>query len=220
MKRLVDQSYYELLEIPRSAAREEVERAYERAKALYGPGSLVAYTLLAPEDAEILSRRIEEARTVLLDEGARASYDARLPSDAPEPRPGRVSVPVVDLRAEPGMARPAASASPVAEAELAAEAGASAPAVPEEGAPWTGDLLRRAREGRGLSVMQISERTKVTRHHIENIELDRFEKLPAAVYLRGILMSLARELRLDSQRVARSYLDRVVSSQKPAGKHR
>jgi cytoskeletal protein RodZ len=61
-------------------------------------------------------------------------------------------------------------------------------------------------------VPQLSERTKVTRHHLENIEADRFKALPAPVYLRGILMSLARELRLDGQKVARSYLERQAAA--------
>jgi cytoskeletal protein RodZ len=73
-------------------------------------------------------------------------------------------------------------------------------------------VLRQIREARGISLQVISERTKVTRHHIENIEADRFEQLPAAVYLRGILLSIARELRLDGQKVARSYLERVTAA--------
>jgi cytoskeletal protein RodZ len=78
-----------------------------------------------------------------------------------------------------------------------------------EGSPWTGERLRRVRESRGLTVQQLAERTRVTRHHLENIEQDKFQSLPAPVYLRGIIMSLARELRLDGQTVARSYLDRI-----------
>jgi cytoskeletal protein RodZ len=74
-------------------------------------------------------------------------------------------------------------------------------------------MLRQAREARGLAVPQVSERTKVTRHHIENIEAERWSALPAPVYLRGIIMSLARELRLDGQRVARSYLERMDAEQ-------
>jgi cytoskeletal protein RodZ len=85
------------------------------------------------------------------------------------------------------------------------------PVLPD-GAPWTGEVLRQVREARGISVQQIAERTRVTRHHIENIEGDQFPSLPAPVYLRGILLSLARELRLDGQRVARSYLDRVAAA--------
>jgi hypothetical protein len=78
-----------------------------------------------------------------------------------------------------------------------------------EGSAWTGEMLRRVRESRGLTVQQVAERTRITRHHLENIEQDKFQALPAPVYLRGIIMSLARELRLDGQKVARSYLDRM-----------
>jgi hypothetical protein len=90
------------------------------------------------------------------------------------------------------------------------------PAAParEASAPdttaWTGEVLRQLREARGISIQQISERTKVTRHHIENIEADRYGALPAPVYLRGILLGIARELRLDGQKVARSYLERMA----------
>ncbi|MFT3916244.1 MAG: helix-turn-helix domain-containing protein [Anaeromyxobacteraceae bacterium] len=55
----------------------------------------------------------------------------------------------------------------------------------------------------------------MTRHHLENIEADRFSALPAPVYLRGILFGLARELRLDGQRVARSYLERMAAALSP-----
>ncbi len=79
--------------------------------------------------------------------------------------------------------------------------------MPPEATAWTGEVLRQIREARGITVQQLSERTKVTRHHIENIESDRYPALPAPVYLRGILLSVARELRLDGQKVARSYLE-------------
>ena len=79
-------------------------------------------------------------------------------------------------------------------------------------------MLRRVRESRGVTVQQLAERTRVTRHHLENIEQDRFAALPAPVYLRGIIMSLARELRLDGQKVARSYLDRMGAA--PEGEPR
>jgi cytoskeletal protein RodZ len=83
--------------------------------------------------------------------------------------------------------------------------------MPDDAA-WTGDALRRVREARGLTIAQIADRTKVTRHHVENVEAERFAALPAPVYLRGILLALARELRLDGQKVARAYLDRAAAS--------
>ena len=78
MKPIAEQSFYEILEIPRDAPAEEVEKAYLRAKALYGPGSLATYSLVAPEEMALLNRRIEEAHQVLLDAGTRAGYDLEL----------------------------------------------------------------------------------------------------------------------------------------------
>ncbi len=284
MKRLAEQSLYEILEVPRDAPADEVERAYERAKALYGPGSLATYTLMDPDEAALLARRIEEARAVLLDPVMRAGYDAGLaPEKGRDGRAGRPLPPVIPpvkappaqlgraaqrvqaapaAQADGAASRPAAPASsgsppeppaatvaipaPAAEGHSVGEASgpqqaaeppviqpaAPSPPVPSradpvrpspssphpgyaipESGPWTGEVLRRVREARGLTLQQIAERTKVTRHHLENIEADRYVKLPAAVYLRGILMSLAKELRLDGQRVARSYLEQVAAAQ-------
>jgi hypothetical protein len=268
VKRLADQTLYEILEVRADSSPPEIEAALERSLALYGPGSLAMYTLMAPDESELLGRRLEEARTTLLDRETRARYDELLartdearagaaprpaaddlppviaalqrveppPLAAPEPPP-TPPAPAPALAAEPvapqvtpHVARtpppilldrevltapppppppptPAARPTPLP----AAEARQPLPVLPD-GAPWTGEVLRQVREARGISVQQIAERTRVTRHHIENIEGDQFPSLPAPVYLRGILLSLARELRLDGQRVARSYLDRVAAA--------
>jgi len=73
-------------------------------------------------------------------------------------------------------------------------------------AEFNGELLRLVRESYGLSIQQVAERTRITRIHLENVEADRYDKLPATVYLRGILVNLARELRLDPARVSKTYL--------------
>ena len=62
---------------------------------------------------------------------------------------------------------------------------------------------------------QMSERTKLSRLHIEAVEAESFAQLPVAAYLRGIVMCIARELRLDGQKVARSYLERAAGAAKP-----
>jgi hypothetical protein len=71
---------------------------------------------------------------------------------------------------------------------------------------FNGELLRRVRESRGLTLSQLAERTRISSKHLENIEADRYAALPATVYLRGMIMSVARELTLDPLRVSRSYL--------------
>ncbi len=75
-----------------------------------------------------------------------------------------------------------------------------------EGVEINGDLLRQVRMARGITLAQLSDRMRVSVRHLENVEGDRYAQLPAGVYLRGILMNLARELGLDGVRVARSYL--------------
>jgi curved DNA-binding protein CbpA len=88
-------------------------------------------------------------------------------------------------------------------------------AKPKEFSPdaeFNGELLREVRESRGLTLQQVGERTRISVRHLENVEADRYEGLPAAVYLRGIVMNLARELKLDPIRVARSYLSLVASA--------
>jgi cytoskeletal protein RodZ len=74
---------------------------------------------------------------------------------------------------------------------------------------FNGALLKRVREARGLSLQQLSERTRIGVRHLENLEADRYAQLPVAVYLRGMLMSLSRELGIDGLKVSRSYLSLV-----------
>ena len=311
MKPLREQTLYEILEVPLDAPEAEIVKAWDRVTALYGPGSLATYTLMAPDEAELLGRRLDEAITILLDPEARKRYDARIsgtpagtpagvPSGTPAPLAGRgedgavqrllpaateprrlppmpppiipplasaagasaaevstepaarstppslvaEAAPIrlatpVPFRPPPPLATPVPSATPAPSATpvpvsppfaavAVATAGANPIATPKpalpaatppprfaasqelvvpEGTRFSGDVLRRAREARGLTVAQICERTKITRHHIENLEADRHEKLPVPVYLRGILMALAKELRLDGQKVARSYIE-------------
>ncbi|MGA8892316.1 MAG: helix-turn-helix transcriptional regulator, partial [Anaeromyxobacteraceae bacterium] len=129
-------------------------------------------------------------------------YDARLPPEREErPRPSPTPV----------MARPPVEPEP----RPPSPTPAPAPFAPPADGRWTGDGLRRARESRGLSLPQMAERTRFQRSWIEAIEQERFDRLPAPVYLRGVLLSMASVLRLDGQAVARSYLERVPAAPGP-----
>ncbi|KFA92344.1 hypothetical protein Q664_16210 [Archangium violaceum Cb vi76] len=83
-------------------------------------------------------------------------------------------------------------------------------------AEFNGELLRRVRESRNLSLPMLADRTRISSRHVENIEADRYDILPASVYLRGMLMSIARELGLDPLRVSKSYMGLVASGEKKA----
>ncbi|MEI6224595.1 MAG: helix-turn-helix domain-containing protein [Deltaproteobacteria bacterium] len=188
MNDLGGQTLYELLDVPPTATHLAIQRAYERARALYGPESLASYSLLEPDEAAAVSARLEEARRVLLDPDARSRYDARIrPEGEQERRSAR----------EPLAQEPRTRPAPAADIQ------------PAEGSPWTGALLRQVREARGLEIQQVSEKTKLTRQQIQNVEEGRLEELPPRPYLRGVVLSIAGALGLDGPEVARSYLEGV-----------
>jgi len=60
-----------------------------------------------------------------------------------------------------------------------------------------GETLRAAREQQGRSIEDAARETRITAQFIEALEAERFEALPAAVYVRGFLRSYAGYLRLD-----------------------
>ncbi|HVP59203.1 MAG TPA: helix-turn-helix domain-containing protein [Myxococcaceae bacterium] len=145
------------------------------------------------------------------------------PTDEATPSESKGLPPALGLRVKPASPPPspepvAISPEPLAPSPVpaaAAERPSELPARPRESKPrldipsdaeFNGELLRRVRESYGLSLQQVAERTRITRIHLENVEADRYDRLPATVYLRGILVNLARELRLDPARVSKTYL--------------
>lgn len=151
------------------------------------------------------------------------------PPPAPEPPPAELHPPPLqqprqartsarEIEGTPGIAEQEAIATAeAAMANVAARARETPRPRPLEIPPdaeFSGELLRRVRESRGHTLQQIADRTRIGLRHLENIEADRYAALPVTVYLRGILMNLARELGLDQGRVSKSYLQ-LASGKKP-----
>ena len=103
MKPLLEQTFYELLEVEPGAGDREVAGALERARALWADESGPTYSLLGDEERRSLIGRLEEAGRTLLDPARRIRYHESL-GLAPPP-------------ASPGAPRPAAA--PPARAEAA-----------------------------------------------------------------------------------------------------
>jgi len=142
--------------------------------------------------------RVELAYRVLSDENTKRDYDAGLESDdfgleqddelaldlsfAESAQPGNSSVDLVAAEIE------------------------SFDDVTDEDGAWNGARLRRARLRRGIDVEKIADVTKINPTYLHFIENDQYEDLPARVYVRGFVVSYARCLGLDAERVASSYL--------------
>ena len=68
-----------------------------------------------------------------------------------------------------------------------------------------GEILRRTREARGLSLEDVAQLTKINLKYIKAIENDSFDILPGGVYTRGFLKSYARLLGLDPKELISEF---------------
>jgi len=68
-----------------------------------------------------------------------------------------------------------------------------------------GDLLRKTREDKGLSLAQVEEATKIRSDYLQALEEEDFDLLPAPVYVKGFLRNYALYLGLDPQEVLSLY---------------
>jgi cytoskeletal protein RodZ len=69
--------------------------------------------------------------------------------------------------------------------------------APEDETSGLGELLRHARERRGLTLEQISNETKIPRRHLEAIERDNLAAVPGGFYRRAQIRTFARVVGLD-----------------------
>lgn len=191
MKPLEEQDYYELLEISRQATPEEVERAYAMARALYTDDAMAGLSVFDSGDAEAISERVERAYRTLMDADARREYDMSLEAPPPETAE-RVDEDALD----------ASCAEPEQMLEdLDTDAG-----------EFGGAQLRRLRMNRGIELEDVAEVTKVNPTYLRFIEEERFDDLPAAVYVRGFVLGYADCIGLDGAEVARLYMSRYEES--------
>ncbi len=81
---------------------------------------------------------------------------------------------------------------------------------------WRGSFLRKVRELRRYSMDDIHDHTKISKMYLVAIEEENFEKLPAAVFVRGFIHQISKVLRLPGDRVAAAYLSRFNKRQSSA----
>ena len=205
-KRTEEQTLYEVLEIDPGASDEDIRRAYKRMREMYAADSMVVCGLYTPARLDVVHTRVDEAYDTLLDPERRKLYDVKL---FPEGIP---------TRATPmgGIAAAIEAASPPKGEATPAKLHVPEPIV-DASTEITGALLKTLREARGIDIAEISQRTKVSAHHLRSIEEETWAAMPAQVYLRGFLVEYARFLRLDVQHVTRSYLARYTKGKAATG---
>ena len=139
--------------------------------------------LIKAKDIEIINVEINEVK-----------------EEKKEPPPAK---PLVEEAKPVDAVKPAKSIEPVEPVEPAA--------VPEDLLNKTvvkGRTLKKVREKLGIGIHEIAVSTKISYKILVSIELERFEKLPEAGYLRWHVMSYAKALSLDPKKIADDYMKR------------
>jgi curved DNA-binding protein CbpA len=221
-------NFYEVLEVAPNAPQHEIHRAYQRAKETYSQDNPALYTMFSPQEAQELLRMIEEAYSVLGNHALRRTYDEALlrgESKAPQP---------VSITAEPASLASAHQALPdfgtpekpddftvktrdvVGKSTLAAGMGRTTLSTftldeslekeIAEATEFDGAFLEKIRTYKGVSLERLSEATRVSRTYLSAVEKNDYKSLPAAVFVRGFVVQMARILGLNENKVAASYM--------------
>ena len=69
-----------------------------------------------------------------------------------------------------------------------------------------GRYIASVRAGKGMSVDELSASTRIASRYIEAIENNDFERLPAAVFVRGYLREIAQVLEVDEAALVEGYM--------------
>lgn len=71
---------------------------------------------------------------------------------------------------------------------------------------FDGALLLKIRTYKNLNLEKMSEATRISRTYLSAVESSDFKNLPAAVFVRGFVVQMARVLGLEEQKVASAYM--------------
>jgi len=191
MKRVENQDYYQILEVPHKASWGEIQKAYELAKATYSKGSLATYSLFDFSGRGRILDKIEEAYQILSHPEKRRKYDhaletlvvelASLPKDADALPPVPVATPPLFPAPTPIIQPPARMTIPAGENKIV-----------------SGKTLKALREKQGVSLDEIAEKTRINISYLEFMEANSFGSLPAPVYIISYLKQYAKIVALDN----------------------
>ena len=194
-----EQTFYEILDTEPGVSDEEIRRAYRLLKEIYVSGSPVISGLFEEAELAALHARANAAHDTLFAPERRRLYD--------------LSLPEADL----ARAVRRAAQAPRLDAGVAARSDMGPSTTPVDiDTEITGAVLRKVREARGLELSDVAQRTKIGERHLRSIEDERFDELPAPVYVRGFVTQVARLLRIDPARAAESYLRRFHGANGPS----
>lgn len=223
-------NYYEILEVSENATRKEIVDAYQRAKSVYSKDSMALYSLYSDEDSSDMINLIEEAYQVLINPQRRELYNREHNINSHRSvvniifdKPGELGRSFVetpsfgdpDSNYEDPKINKAAFKAYVSVSKQ--EASKKAPEYkPDEKMEtrirseedFNGHFFTEVRKYKNMNLGYLSSVTKVAVYHLEALEREDPNALPARVYVRGFVKSYARSLGLDVEKAVTAYMKR------------
>ncbi|MFQ6070906.1 MAG: helix-turn-helix domain-containing protein [Candidatus Aminicenantales bacterium] len=210
MKKLDELDYYELLNINPNATQEEIEKAYLYGVASFHPDSLASYGLLTEEEKKAALEKIEEAYQTLSNPSKRKKYNLRLRElrnryeerihfrqsftkleiEDGESHAKRIGRRLCNLffrskmkkETQPGEKAKTREADEYSVDNLAF---------------CSGEYLRKVRETKGISLEEISRKSKLNVSLLKALEEENYEELPQGTYLPHVVKIYAQYLGLN-----------------------
>ncbi len=193
------QSLYDALELTPDATPQEIRSAYLRLKSAYGKDNIAHYTLFSRDETEKMLQNIENAYVTLSNPEKRKGYDHSQ---------GHGHMPLQDDRFV--FTPPESRAAEMATSPVAVEnAPSDLEIIIQNEQEWSGAAIRRAREARRISLDDLCDYTRISKTYLQALEDDDFNKLPAAVYVRGFLQQVGKRLKLPVEELTQKYLQRL-----------
>jgi curved DNA-binding protein CbpA len=207
MKTFEGENYYQILDVPGSATAIEIRRAYLNTLEIYREDSIATYSLFSSEQREIVLRTIEEAFGTLIDEDKRAAYN-RMLVDTSRVDPAVFFRPTSEKPAvapnTQGIVKEKSLSQWVKKKSESPEIKALIDQVLSKEL-LSGQDLKHLREALGIEIQEIYTITRISSSILNLIEADKFNDLPADIYLKQFLKSYAEILQIDPQHVVDGY---------------
>ena len=183
-----NQTLYELLNVDPYTSEEEIRRAYKGLLERFNPDGFIAYGLYTRTQAEALRYQFDEAYQILSDPIQRQEYDTQtFPSGFP-PRQKKIHTTTYSTKLQPLINKKDALDY-------------------SQNHTLDGKGIKQLRVQYDISLEAIHERTKISIHTLHCLEDNRFNDLPAEVYVKGFLKQLAHVLSLPQDQLLQQYLD-------------
>ena len=213
MKRLTEQNYYNLLDISPDASFDEVRSAYDQAMSIYSTDSIPTYSLFTKKERKLILSRLTEAYKTLTNSQLRKEYNHSLIEKGElSPKEIRSSLPE-DSNIDKGKLQEVSAESLIQKEEIEENehppSGRSLDLFDNQ-ISVTGKRIKMIRTTKEISLEEIYKKTNIPQKTLEDIEEERFEKLPALVYLKGFLKAYAKILQVDQIEMVDGYMKRYL----------